>query len=82
MATIARFQLEEILKEVDFQIKRLKTQIALNPKCPPGIKQSFIRMTLLYKTLKQTAKDGSLTVVDASIDEVVDEVLSEFTSRA
>ena len=60
MAEITRFQLNEIKREVWFQIGRIDRDLAISTRQPPGMLKSKRRLLFLLTILKRLEQDGVL----------------------
>jgi hypothetical protein len=60
VAVITRFQLNEIKREIWFQIHRIDQDLAMTTKKPPGMLKSKKRLLLLLSVLNQFSQDGIL----------------------
>jgi hypothetical protein len=60
MAEITRFQLNEIKREVWFQLGRIDRDLAISTRQPPGMLKSRRRLLFLLSVLKQLEQDGVL----------------------
>lgn len=60
MAEISRFQLNEIKREIWFQIYRIDQDLAMSVRKPPGMLKSKRRLLLLLTILNQFSQDGVL----------------------
>ena len=72
MAEITRFQLNEIKRELWFQISRIDKDLALSVRRPPGMLKSKRRLLLLLTILNQLAQDGVLYLKDEEVSEDAD----------
>ena len=66
MAIITRFQLNEIKREIWFQIHRIDQDLAMTTKKPPGMLKSKKRLLLLLSVLNQLGQDGILELKEDS----------------
>lgn len=64
MAEITREQLEELKREVSYQIHRIVRDLKMTRKRPPGMLRSKWRLQFLFQLLREIEKDGYLRVVD------------------
>jgi nitric oxide reductase activation protein len=60
MAEITRFQLNEIKREIWFQIHRIERDLEMSVRKPPGMLKSRRRLLLLLFILNQFSQDGIL----------------------
>jgi hypothetical protein len=60
VAEITRFQLNEIKREIWFQIYRIDQDLAMSVRKPPGMLKSRRRLLLLLSILNQFGQDGIL----------------------
>jgi hypothetical protein len=60
VAKITRFQLNEIKREIWFQIHRIDQDLAVSVRKPPGMLKSRRRLLLLLSILNQFSQDGVL----------------------
>jgi len=60
MAQITRFQLNEIKREIWFQIHRIDRDLEMSVRKPPGMLKSKRRLLLLLSVLNQLGQDGIL----------------------
>jgi len=60
MAEITRFQLNEIKREIWFQLGRIDRDLAISTRQPPGMLKSRRRLLFLLTILKQLEQDGIL----------------------
>jgi len=73
MAEITRFQLNEIKREIWFQIWRIDQDLALSVRRPPGMLKSRRRLMLLRAILNQLTQDGVLYLKeDTEVTEYAD----------
>jgi len=70
MAEITRFQLNEIKRELWFQISRIDKDLALSVRRPPGMLKSKRRLLLLLSVLNQFSQDGVLYLREDGSEEV------------
>lgn len=64
MAEITREQLEELKREVSYQIHRIVRDLKMTRKRPPGMLRSKWRLQFLFQLFNEIEKDGYLRVVD------------------
>ena len=64
MAEITREQLEELKREVSYQIHRIVRDLKMTRKRPPGMLRSKCRLQFLFQLLREIEKDGYLRVVN------------------
>jgi hypothetical protein len=73
VAEITRFQLNEIKREIWFQIYRIDQDLAMSAKKPPGMLKSKRRLLLLLSILNQFGQDGILELKeDTEVTEYAD----------
>jgi len=60
VAEITRFQLNEVKREIWFQIFRIDKDLALSVRRPPGMLKSKRRLQLLLTILNELGQDGVL----------------------
>jgi hypothetical protein len=73
VAEITRFQLNEIKREIWFQIHRIDQDLAVSVRKPPGMLKSKRRLLLLLSILNQFGQDGILELKeDAEVTEYAD----------
>jgi len=73
VAEITRFQLNEIKREIWFQIYRIDKDLAMSAKKPPGMLKSKRRLLLLLSILNQFGQDGILELKeDTEVTEYAD----------
>jgi hypothetical protein len=73
VAEITRFQLNEIKREIWFQIHRIDRDLAMSVRKPPGMLKSKRRLLLLLSVLNQFGQDGILELKeDTEVTEYAD----------
>jgi hypothetical protein len=73
VAEITRFQLNEIKREIWFQIYRIDQDLAMSVRKPPGMLKSKRRLLLLLSVLNQFGQDGILELKeDTEVTEYAD----------
>jgi hypothetical protein len=66
VAEITRFQLNEIKREIWFQIYRIDQDLAMSVRKPPGMLKSRRRLLLLLSILNQFGQDGILELKEGT----------------